>query len=523
LINSSMNSTTSGRVYLVGSGPGDPELLTLKAQRLIQNADIIVYDQLPGEQILAGMPKNAQKIDAGKYAGNHTLKQDQINKILIEKAREGKTVVRLKGGDPYVFGRGGEEAQVLVRAGIEVEVVPGITSAIAAPAYAGIPITHRDYASMVTFITGHEDPTKEDSAINWDVLAKFDGTLVILMGVSMLSQNVNELIKHGKKPGTPVALIEKGTRLDQRITVGTLENIVELAKERKVKAPAITVIGNVVQLHDELYEQKNTGLRPTIVIMRPSRYEQDSMQICREAGINVISVPMIEILDKKDEHFDDFVSHVLHGLSDIVIFTSANGIDHTLNKVSDKVGFINALNRCRQVIAIGPMTGDAARLQGINITFIPKFYSSQILVETIRQDVKDKVVDIARSSHGAPILVEELKAAGAKVYETQVYEITRPQINNEQKEMINAILTAKVDAVLFTSSMMVKNFLGLSQELNVRDNVVTALNDGRIIVAAIGPPTASTLEKNDIHTVITSKEYTFRALINEISLALRPQ
>ncbi len=249
-----MNSTKPGKVYLVGSGPGDPELLTLKARRLIDEADVVVYDQLPGEQILSSIPEGTEKIDAGKYAGSHTLKQEQINQALVDKAKEGKKVVRLKGGDPYVFGRGGEEAQVLVSHGIKVEVVPGITSAIAAPAYAGIPVTHRDHASMVTFITGHEDPTKEDSALDWDTLARFGGTIVILMGVSMLPRNVSELLKHGKDPATPVALIERGTRPDQRTTVGTLDNIVKLAKERGVKAPAITIIGGVVTLHDELGE-----------------------------------------------------------------------------------------------------------------------------------------------------------------------------------------------------------------------------------------------------------------------------
>jgi uroporphyrin-III C-methyltransferase len=244
-----------GKVYLVGSGPGDPELLTLKARRLIDDADVVIYDQLPGEAILSSIPQKAQKIDAGKYAGDHTLSQDRINELIVEKAKEGKVVVRLKGGDPYVFGRGGEEAQELIKAGIGFEIVPGITSAISAPAYAGIPVTHRDHASMVTFITGHEDPTKEESGLDWETLAKFPGTIVILMGVKMLERNVNELMRCGKDPSTPIALIERGTRPDQRVTVGTLENIVDLKNERKVKAPAITIIGDVVKLHDELGEQ----------------------------------------------------------------------------------------------------------------------------------------------------------------------------------------------------------------------------------------------------------------------------
>lgn len=245
-----------GKVYLVGSGPGDPELLTLKARRLIDSAEVIIYDQLPGKAILDSMPASAEKIDVGKCAGNHTMNQTEINKVLVQKAKEGKMVVRLKGGDPYVFGRGGEEAEVLVAEGIEFEVVPGITSAISVPAYAGIPVTHRESTSMVTFITGHEDPTKPESWLDWETLAKFGGTIVILMGVKMLNRNVEELMKHGKDPDTPVAIIERGTRADQRVTVGTLVNIAELAKARKVKAPAITVIGDVVKLHDVLGEQR---------------------------------------------------------------------------------------------------------------------------------------------------------------------------------------------------------------------------------------------------------------------------
>lgn len=243
---------SEGKVYLVGSGPGDPELLTLKAYRLISEAEVIVHDQLPGPEILSMLPSDAEIIDAGKYAGDHTLAQDKINALLVEKAREGKKVVRLKGGDPYLFGRGGEEAEELRAAGIEVEVVPGVTSAIAVPAYAGIPVTHRDHASMVTFITGHEDPTKPESSLQWELLARFEGTLVILMGVGMLERNAQALIDNGKDPHTPVAIIERGTRPDQRVTTGPLGDIARIARERGVKAPAIIVIGSVAELHEKL-------------------------------------------------------------------------------------------------------------------------------------------------------------------------------------------------------------------------------------------------------------------------------
>ena len=227
----------------------------MKARRLIDTADVVIYDQLPGKAILDSIPQNTEKIDAGKFAGDHRLSQWETNELIIKKAKEGKMVVRLKGGDPYMFGRGGEEAEVLVEAGVEFEVVPGITSAIAAPAYAGIPVTHRDHASMVTFITGHEDPTKDETALDWETLAKFDGTIVIFMGVKMLGRNTGELLKFGKDPKTPVALIERGTRPDQRVTIGNLETITDIAKEQGVKAPAITLIGDVVKLHEILGAQ----------------------------------------------------------------------------------------------------------------------------------------------------------------------------------------------------------------------------------------------------------------------------
>lgn len=249
-------SSVYGKVYLVGSGPGDPELLTLKARKLIDNAKVIVYDQLPGKAILDSMPEKAEKIDAGKFAGDHRLTQTEINELLVAKAKEGYDVVRLKGGDPYLFGRGGEEAEVLVKEGIEFEVVPGISAAVAVPAYAGIPVTHRDHASMVTFLTGHEDPTKEESALDWGYLASSPGTLVIFMGVKMLRRNMEELHKNGKNPETPVALIERGTRPDQRVTVGTIADIADIAEKAGVKAPAITVVGDVVNVHRILGTQK---------------------------------------------------------------------------------------------------------------------------------------------------------------------------------------------------------------------------------------------------------------------------
>lgn len=242
----------NGKVYLVGAGPGDPELLTRKAERILRSADVILYDALVGEGIHDLFPRDAKLIDVGKRADNHTYPQEEINRMLVDLARNNAVVVRLKGGDPYVFGRGGEEAEELIKEGIEVEVVPGISSAVAVPAYAGIPVTHRDYSSSLTIITGHEDPAKGQSALNFKALANMQGTLVILMGIKRLKDNVEALIANGKSPDTPVAIIEKGTTPEERLTTGTLGTIVNLADMHGVEAPAIIVVGDVVKLRKVL-------------------------------------------------------------------------------------------------------------------------------------------------------------------------------------------------------------------------------------------------------------------------------
>ncbi len=240
----------TGKAYLVGSGPGGLGLLTIRAREVIDGADVVLYDQLPGEEILATLPRDAELIDCGKYGGSHTLEQNEIEALMVERVKAGKTVVRLKGGDPFLFGRGGEEIETLREHGISVEVVPGVTSAIAVPEMVGIPVTHRKYASQVTFITGHEDPTKPESALDWEVLSRLKGTLVILMGVKNLPAIAAALVKHGKDPATPVAIIERGLRPDQRVTVGTLADITDKARAAGFRPPAVIVIGGVVELYD---------------------------------------------------------------------------------------------------------------------------------------------------------------------------------------------------------------------------------------------------------------------------------
>ncbi|OPX63859.1 MULTISPECIES: uroporphyrinogen-III C-methyltransferase [unclassified Methanoregula] len=240
----------TGKVYLVGSGPGGTAFLTRRGREVIDRADVVLYDQLPGEEILASLPERAEKIDCGKYGGKHTLEQDAIEALMVDRARKGKIVVRLKGGDPFLFGRGGEELETVRAAGIAIEMVPGITSALAVPASVGIPLTHRKYASQVTVLTGNEDPTKPGPALDWELLAKSRGTIVILMGVANLAKIADALVKNGKEKTTPVAIIERGLRADRRVTTGTLADIAAVAKKTGVKPPAVIVIGNVVKLYD---------------------------------------------------------------------------------------------------------------------------------------------------------------------------------------------------------------------------------------------------------------------------------
>lgn len=240
----------AGKVYLVGSGPGSEGLLTQRGRKIIDMADVVLYDQLPGEEILATLPVQAEKIDCGKFGGKHTLEQEEIEALMVDRAGKGKIVVRLKGGDPFMFGRGGEELETVRAAGIPVEMVPGISSALAVPASMGIPLTHRKFASQVTILTGNEDPTKPEPALDWRLLAQSRGTIVILMGVANLAKIAEVLVQNGKPRTTPVAIIERGLRRDRRITTGTLADIAATAKSAGVKPPAVIVIGEVVSLYD---------------------------------------------------------------------------------------------------------------------------------------------------------------------------------------------------------------------------------------------------------------------------------
>jgi uroporphyrinogen III methyltransferase / synthase len=350
----------SGKVYLVGAGPGDPGLLTVKGLKLLARADVIVYDQLAGPELLKEARPDAEIIYVGKKAGDHTLPQGGINQLLVDKARAGLTVVRLKGGDPFVFGRGGEEAEALAAAGVPFEVVPGVTSAVAVPAYAGIPVTHRAHTTLVTFITGHEDPTKAESTIPWDNLGQNPGTLVFLMGVKNLAENCRRLVEAGRSAATPAAVIQSGTLPGQRTVTGTLSDIAARAQGGRHQPPAILVVGGVVELRQRLaWWEKRPLFGKTAVVTRTREQASALVELLSEAGARCLEIPTLEIAPP-----DDFgpLDAALARLADYqwLVFTSANGVAAFFQRLFDQGLDVRALGRAK-LAAIGPATAQALR------------------------------------------------------------------------------------------------------------------------------------------------------------------
>ena len=345
----------SGFVSLIGAGPGDPGLLTLRGAEALASADVVVYDYLANPALLGHAPPHAERIYVGKQSGRHTLSQDEITRLLVERAQAGQRVARLKGGDPFVFGRGGEEALGLVEAGISFEVVPGISSAVAAPAYAGIPVTHRGLASSFAVATGHEDPSKEESALDWSRLATGVDTLVFLMGVGNLSKIVDELVAHGRPVSTPVALIRWGTMPDQQIVSGTLANITERVRAAGLKPPAVTIIGSVAELRESLHWFEDRPLHDQRVLVTRTRKQASALSArLRALGAETFELATIEIAPpKKWALLDGAIAEL--GTYDWIVFTSINGVATFWERLELAGLDARALHGV-QLAAIGPAT-----------------------------------------------------------------------------------------------------------------------------------------------------------------------
>src|SRR3990172_10176741 len=500
------------KVYLVGAGPGDPGLITVKGLGCIKKADVIIYDYLVSEELLKEARPEAEIIYVGKQGSSHTLEQGEINQLLAEKAGEGKVVVRLKGGDPYVFGRGGEEALHLVEKGIPFEEVPGIPAAIAARAYAGIPVTHRTCTSTLGMITGHEDPTKGGTALPWDKLATAVGTLVTYMGVKNLPYIVGELLKHGRSKDTPVAVIRWGTTVSQKTVVGTLGDIVEKAKD--IEPPAITVIGEVVSLREKLnWFEKRPLFGRTIVVTRARDQASDFARELEELGARVIEFPTIKIAEPEDISPLD---HAVRNLSKFhwVIFTSVNGVEAFFRRLSH-LGMDARELKGVKICAIGPATADEVRKHCLNVDCQQSKYVAEEVLEEItrREDLRGKRVLMPRADIARSFLPEELNKLGAEAVEVTAYRTVLAEAGD--KKLLDRLMAGEVDVVTFTSSSTVRNFVQLIGKKNL-----TRLN-GKVRFASIGPITTGTAKELGINISMEAKKYTIPGLVEVIEEGLR--
>jgi len=462
-------------VYLVGAGPGDPGLLTARALELIAAADVIVHDRLIPETALDGARDDAQLLYAGKEGGGPSVSQDEIGRVLVEHGAAGRSVVRLKGGDPFVFGRGGEEAELLRDAGVRFEVVPGITAGIAAPAYAGIPVTHRDAASAVAFVTGHEDPDKlgvggAGSALDWPALAAFPGTLIVYMGVRTLDSISRALIAGGRSPSQPAAIVERGTLSRQRVVVATLSTIASVAAREGIRAPAISVFGEVAALHDRL---DWLGARPladkTVAVTRARAQSSGLARRLRELGAVVIEAPAIRIapLDGPAPELGDY---------DLVCLTSPNGVRLLFERLRAVGRDARALAGIT-VAAIGPGTARALVQHGVLADVMPERFVAEGLVEALAGTPVTRAL-IARAAVARDVLPEALRERGAEVDVLDLYETVAEPLSVRQRAAV-----AAADYVTFTSSSTVQFFFSQAGE--------GAAERARLV--SIGPVTSDAL------------------------------
>jgi uroporphyrinogen III methyltransferase / synthase len=502
----SMSKTESrkGKVYLVGGGPGDLGLVTLRAKECIERADVIVYDHLANPEMLGWAREEAEIIYAGKEAGKHALKQDEINALLIEKAREGKQVVRLKGGDPFVFGRGAEEAKAIVDAGIGFEIVPGITSAIAGPAYAGIPVTNRAQNSHVTFFTGHEDPAKTQSSIDYAALAKLGGTQVMLMGVERIEAIAQRMMEKGARKDLPVALVRWATTGRQETLVGTLENIAQRVVDLGFEAPAVAVFGDVVALRENLswYEKRPlSGKR--IVVTRTRKQASELSNRLRALGAEIVELPTIRIEPPTDlREFAELVQDA-HAY-DWLVFTSPNGVDAFFEmffKLFDDAREIGGV----RIAAIGPATAQRVKDYHLHVDLQPEEFVAEAIVREFAKQggVENLRILIARAEKARDVLPKELSGLGAIVDEGFAYR-TVPETRDATGAR-RRLLEEGADLITFTSSSAVENFvaLGLPWPKGMQ-------------VASIGPVTSKTAREQGLKIDIQARQYDIEGLVEAI-------
>jgi uroporphyrinogen III methyltransferase / synthase len=493
----------TGTVYLVGAGPGDPGLLTLRAAELMERADVLVYDALVSPAIMERAP-HAQRVYVGKRGGEHHRTQEQINAILVDLAGKHRTVVRLKGGDPFVFGRGGEEALVLAQAGIPFEVVPGVTAGIAAPAYAGIPVTQRGMAASVAFVTGHEDPTKPDTDVDWAHLARGVGTVVFYMGVGKMADNFRRLIEHGRAPDTPAAAIEWGTYPRQRTVTGTLETLPAIAKEAGIGAPSLIVVGEVVSLRDPLGWWDRRPLSGRRIVVTRARAQASEFAAALEAlGAEVVQFPVIRIAPAADpEPLRRAAAQA--GSFDWIVFTSANGVERFWYALSEQKCDARTLGGVR-VCAIGPATAAELERRGVVPDLVPDEFVAESAVRALlaAAPVHGARILLPRAEVARSVLPDSLRSAGAEVVEVVAYTTEQ---DGSGAERVRAMLDrGEIDAVTFTASSTVRNFVEL-----------VGAEIGRAKVASIGPVTSATARELGLPVDVEAAEFTTPGLVQAL-------
>jgi uroporphyrinogen III methyltransferase/synthase len=513
-----MENQTKGVVYLVGAGPGDIGLLTVKGLKCLQRADVVIYDFHLNAQILNYIRHDAEFIYAGKRGGHHTMTQDEINAAILEKAKEGKIVCRLKGGDPFIFGRGGEEAQVLVKEGIRFEVVPGVSSSVAAPAYAGIPLTHRLYSSTFAVIPGYEDTTKEESSIDWAKLATGVGTLVFLMAVKNIEMLTQKLIDNGRRPETPVAVIRWGTRPDQQTIVSTLKDIASVVRENEIKPPAVMVVGDVVNLREELKWYENKPMFGHRVLV--TREHSEGFDMLEDLGAEIILFPTVEIVppdtwDELDRALENIQTY------DWLIFTSANSIKYFFRRLIEKEYDIRDLKGIK-VCAIGSKTASEILKLGIRVDLVPDEFRAEGLVDAFMKTVKREASDLKsgekeifsgmkfllpRAEKAREVFPDKVRELGGRIDVPAAYRAVKPEFHG--KGLRRFLREGRVTVATFTSAATFNNFreiMGEDADLLLE----------KVAIAVIGPVTEKAVAKAGLRVEIMPGEATVEAMVRGI-------
>jgi uroporphyrinogen III methyltransferase / synthase len=477
-------------VSLVGAGPGDPGLMTVRALELIAAADVIVYDRLIPEGALAGARNEAELIYVGKEGGGSSVAQSEIDELLVTHGRAGRDVVRLKGGDPFVFGRGGEEAEVLLEAGVPFEVIPGVTAGVAASAYAGIPVTHRDLASAVAFVTGHEDPDKPESALDWDALGRFPGTLVVYMGVRQLPAITERLQAAGRPADEPAAVIERGTLPGQRMVLDTLGTLAQSASDSGIRAPAISIFGPVAALAERLGWWESPPLAGRNVAVTRARAQASGLaRRMRALGAVVVEVPAIRIVPLEGPAPD------LQRF-DTVCLTSPNGAELLFNRLRAAGLDARAFAGVR-VAAIGPGTARVLEAHGIRADIVPEQFVAESLVQALADEPVKRAL-IARAAEARDVLPDALRERGAEVEVVALYETVAEPVSAEQLSSLR-----RADYVTFTSSSTVRNFF---------DAVGDGLSE-RTRLVSIGPVTSATMRELGVEPHVEAEQHDIDGLV----------